>query len=150
MKYEKQATHLYSHPNTNAKFMQDKFMMGKFFPKPPKNLKEKIKIMRERTIKKQFWINQDEENLLKSKSKRAGLNESEFLRSLIKGYKIKEQPTEQIRDFIKQISGIANNINQIARTVNSTKYIRNQDLEYIKNTIPKFILEFQKKVYSRE
>lgn len=106
--------------------------------------------MRERTIKKQFWINQDEENLLKSKSKRAGLNESEFLRSLIKGYKIKEQPTEEIRDFIKQISGIANNINQIARTVNSTKYIRNQDLEYIKNTIPKFILEFQKKVYSRE
>ena len=60
--------------------------------------------MRERTIKKQFWINQDEENLLKSKSKRAGLNESEFLRSLIKGYKIKEQPTKEIRDFIKQIS----------------------------------------------
>ena len=106
--------------------------------------------MRERSIKKQFWINQDEENLLKSKSKRAGLNESEFLRSLIKGYKIKEQPTEEIRDFIKQISGIANNINQIARTVNSTKYIRNQDLEYIKNTIPQFILKFQKKVYSRE
>ncbi len=49
--------------------------------------------MRERTIKKQFWINQDEENLLMSKSK-----------------------------------------------VNSTKYIRNQDLEYIKNTIPKFML----------
>lgn len=106
--------------------------------------------MRERAIKKQFWINQEEENLLKSKSKKAGLNESEFLRSLIKGYKIKEQPTEEIRDFIKQVSGIANNINQIARTVNSTRYIRNQDLEYIKNTILKFILEFQKIVYSRE
>ena len=106
--------------------------------------------MRERSIKKQFWINQDEENLLKSKSKRAGLNESEFLRSLIKGYKIKEQPTKEIRDFIKQISGISNNINQIARTINSTRYIRNEDLEYIKNTIPQFILEFQKKVYSRE
>lgn len=106
--------------------------------------------MRERSIKKQFWINQDEENLLKSKSKRAGLNESEFLRSLIKGYKIKEQPTKEIRDFIKQISGISNNINQIARTINSTRYIRNEDLEYIKNTIPQLILEFQKKVYSRE
>lgn len=106
--------------------------------------------MRERSIKKQFWINQDEENLLKSKSKRAGLNESEFLRSLIKGYKIKEQPTKEIRDFIKQISGISNNINQIARTINSTRYIRNEDLEYIKNTIPQFILEFQKKIYSRE
>ena len=106
--------------------------------------------MRERTIKKQFWINQDEENLLKSKSKKAGLNESEFLRSCIKGYKIKEQPTKEIIEFTRNISGIANNINQIARAVNTTKYVRDTDLEYIKNIIPQFILEFQKKVYSRE
>ena len=105
--------------------------------------------MRERTIKKQMWINQEEANLLKLKSKKAGLNESEFLRSCIKGYKIKEQPTDEIREFIKQITGIANNINQIARAVNSTKYIRDEDLEYIKNTIPNFIMKFEKKVYSR-
>ena len=53
--------------------------------------------MRERTIKKQFWINQEEDNLLKAKAKKTGLNESEFLRSCIKGYKIKEQPTKEIR-----------------------------------------------------
>ena len=88
--------------------------------------------MRERTIKKQFWINQDEETLLKYKSKKTGLNESEFLRSCIKGYKIKEQPTKEIIEFTRNISGIANNINQIARAVNTTKYIRNTDLEYIK------------------
>ena len=57
--------------------------------------------MREKTIKKQFWINQEEENLLKTKSKKAGLNESEFLRSCIKGYKIKEQPTKEIREFMQ-------------------------------------------------
>ena len=106
--------------------------------------------MRTRNIKQQVYLNADEKKILKEKSKRAGLNESEFIRSMIKGYKIKEQPTKEIREFTRDISGIANNINQIARTVNSTKYIRNQDLEYIKNTIPKFILEFQKKVYSRE
>lgn len=105
--------------------------------------------MRKRTIKKQIWINQDEENLLKLKSKKSGLNESEFFRSCIKGYKIKEQPAKEIREFIKQISGIANNINQIAKAVNTIGYIRDDDLEYIKNTIPKFILDFQKKVYSR-
>lgn len=105
--------------------------------------------MRKRTIKKQIWINQDEENLLKLKSKKSGLNESEFLRSCIKGYKIKEQPTKEIREFIKQITGIANNINQIARTVNTVGYVRDDDLEYIKNTMPKFILDFQKKVYAR-
>lgn len=105
--------------------------------------------MRKRTIKKQIWINQDEENLLKLKSKKSGLNESEFLRSCIKGYKIKEQPTKEIREFTREIIGISNNINQIARAVNTVRYIRDEDLEYIKNTMPKFILDFQKKVYAR-
>lgn len=106
--------------------------------------------MRERTIKQQLYLNAQEKNLLKEKSKKAGMNESEFLRSCIKGYKIKEQPTKEIREFTREISGIANNINQIARAVNTTRYIRDEDLEYIKKTIPQFILEFQKKVYSRE
>ncbi len=106
--------------------------------------------MRERTIKQQIYLNTQEKNLLKEKSKKAGMNESEFLRSCIRGYKIKEQLTKEIRDFTRDISSIANNINQIARAVNSTRYIRDEDLEYIKNTIPQFILEFQKKVYSRE
>ncbi len=106
--------------------------------------------MRERNIKQQIYLNAQEKNLLKEKSKKAGMNESEFLRSCIKGYKIKEQPTKEIREFTRDISGIANNINQIARAVNRARYIRDEDLEYIKNTIPQFILEFQKKVYSRE
>ena len=105
--------------------------------------------MRERTIKKQFWINQEEDNLLKAKSKKSGLNESEFLRSCIKGYKIKEQPTKEIREFTKNISGIANNINQIAMRTNIRGYVQSNELEYLKNTINKFILDFQKKVYSR-
>ena len=86
--------------------------------------------MRKRTIKKQIWINQEEDNLLKLKSRKAGLNESEFLRSCIKGYKIKEQPTKEIKEFIKQISGIANNINQIAIRVNVSEYIQKEELEY--------------------
>ena len=105
--------------------------------------------MRKRTIKKQIWINQTEDNLLKLKSKKSGLNESEFLRSCIKGYTIKEQPTKEIIEFTRQITGIANNINQIARVVNTVGYIRDEDLDYIKNTMPQFIVDFQKKIYSR-
>lgn len=105
--------------------------------------------MRSRTIKQQIYLNAKEKNILKEKSKKAGLNESEFIRSMIKGYTIKEQPTKEIIEFTRNISGIANNINQIAKAVNSTRYIYDEDLEYIKNTIPKFILEFQKKIYSR-
>lgn len=105
--------------------------------------------MRERSIKKQFWINQNEENLLKAKSKKSGLNESEFLRSCIKGYKIKEQPTNEIREFTKQISSIANNVNQIALKTNIRGYIEAKELEDLKQTINNFIIDFQKKIYSR-
>ncbi len=106
--------------------------------------------MRERTIKQQIWLNQQEKNLLKEKAKKVGLTESEFLRSCIKGYKIKEQPTEEIKNFQRDIAGIANNINQIARIANSSRYISNNDLNYIQNKVIDFILEFEKKVYSRE
>lgn len=106
--------------------------------------------MRRRTIKKQLWLNTNENKLLKQKANKSGLTESEFLRSCINGYKIKEQPTKEIREFTRDISGIANNINQIARAVNGARYVRNDDLEYINKTIHSFILEFQKKVYSRE
>ena len=67
----------------------------------------------------------------------------------IEGYKIKEQPTKGIAEFTKQISGIANSINQIAKAVNTVGYTRDEDFEYIKNTIPRFILDFQKRLYSR-
>ena len=106
--------------------------------------------MRERTIKQQIWLNQQEKNLLKEKSKKVGLTESEFLRSCIKGYKIKEQPTEEIKNFQRDITGIANNINQIARIANSSRYISNNDLDYVQNNVIDFILKFEKKIYSRE
>ena len=106
--------------------------------------------MRERTIKQQIWLNQQEKNLLKEKSKKVGLTESEFLRCCIKGYKIKEQPSEEIKNFQRDITGIANNINQIARIANSSRYISNNDLNYVQNKVIDFILKFEKKVYSRE
>ena len=55
--------------------------------------------MRKRNIKKQIWLDVKEDELLKRKSKEAGLSESEFIRSLIKGYRIKAQPTEEINYF---------------------------------------------------
>lgn len=54
--------------------------------------------------------------------------ESKFLRSCIKGYKIKEQPTKEFGEFINQITGIANNINQIARVTNDTGNINNEEV----------------------
>ena len=59
--------------------------------------------MRKRNIKKQIWLDIKEDELLKTKSKEAGLSESEFIRSLIKGYRIKAQPTKEIKYFQREI-----------------------------------------------
>lgn len=106
--------------------------------------------MRKRNMKKQIWISEIEDMLLKEKSEKAGLNESEFIRSLIRGYNIKAQPTKEIKEFQRDLYGIANNINQIARVTNSTYSVSHDNYEDIKKMLSDFILKFEKKIYSRE
>ena len=106
--------------------------------------------MRKRNIKKQIWLDTKEDEQLKKKSKEAGLTESEFIRSLIKGYRIKAQPTDEIKFFQKDLYGIANNINQIARVANSRYSVSHDNYEYITKTLADFILRFERKIYSRQ
>jgi len=120
--------------------------MGK--PKPI--LRKEVLEMRQRSIKKQLWLNDKEDKILKEKSAKAGLSESEFIRSIIKGYHIKEQPNETIQKFSRQLYGIANNINQIARDTNIYGDIPVQHFEYIKESISDFILKFEKEIYARK
>ena len=105
--------------------------------------------MRKRSIKKQLWLNDKEDKILKAKASKAGLSESEFLRSILKGYRIKEQPNELVHKFLRQLYGIANNINQIARDTNTYGMIRPEDYEYVKEEISNFILNFEKETYAR-
>ena len=106
--------------------------------------------MRKKNIKKQIWIDEIEDKLLKEKSQKAGLSESEFIRSVIKGYSLKEQPTEEIKLFQRELYGIANNINQIARISNSKLSVSHDDYEYISKVLMDFILKVEKKIYSRQ
>ena len=106
--------------------------------------------MRKRNIKKQIWLDTKEDELLKKKSKEAGLTEAEFIRSLIKGYRIKAQPTEKIKSFQRDLYSIANNINQIARIANSRYSVSYDNFEYISKALADFILKFERKIYSRQ
>ena len=105
--------------------------------------------MRRRTIKKQIWLNANEERILKEKSRQSGLNESELIRSFIKGQTIKAQPTHEIKQFQRELYGIANNINQIAKAANTYMYVPMKKFEESKIELADFILRFDKKIYSR-
>ena len=78
--------------------------------------------MRNRTIKKQIWLNEIEDNLLKEKSKKANISEAEFLRNCINGFEVQEKPDENFYYVLRDLRGIATNINQLARNANRYGY----------------------------
>ena len=75
--------------------------------------------MRSRRIKKQIWLSDEEDYILKTRSEAVGMNASDYIRQLLVGYKPKERPPEEFYNAIKSIRLIGNNINQIARMANA-------------------------------
>lgn len=99
--------------------------------------------MRNRTIKKQFWINETEEKLLKEKSKKANISEADFLRNCINGFQVKEKPDENFYQVLKDLRGIAVNINQLARSSNIYGYYDREQYNSNIKKISDFIVDIQ-------
>jgi len=59
---------------------------------------------------------------LKSKARLAGITLSEYVRSVIKKSEVKQRLSPEHLGYIRQLSGMANNINQIARKANAAGY----------------------------
>ena len=54
-----------------------------------------------------------------------------LIRQLILGRDIKPRPPENLAALLRQMSAMGNNINQIAKVANSSKFIRSEDIEEI-------------------
>lgn len=81
--------------------------------------------MRNRNLKINIFLNLEEKNIFEQKAKKSGLNKSEFFRKIILDYQLKEQPDERFYEILSQLRGMANNLNQMARTYNRYQgYIR--------------------------
>ncbi len=59
---------------------------------------------------------------LKAKVNFAGINRSEFIRQCIRTTEVKQRLTPELMGHIRQLCGMANNVNQIARTANTAGY----------------------------
>ena len=105
--------------------------------------------MRYRNKKKQFWFSEEECRILATDSEKVGLTESEYIRKILVGYKLKEKPDDRFYDNLKVIRGIAHNMNQLTKKAHSLGFI--DELEYKKNVemLKKFIREF-KQEYLKE
>lgn len=101
--------------------------------------------MRYRNKKKQFWFSEEECKVLATNSNKAGLSESEYVRELLLGYKLREKPDDRFYEHIKVIRSIANNMNQLAKKAHSLGFV--DEVEYKRNAdrVVDFIEEIKDK-----
>ena len=66
--------------------------------------------MRKRNIKVNFYLNENEKNILNEKYKKAKLSQSDFLRYLIINYQNKNLSEDNIEDINNSLSKVINNL----------------------------------------
>lgn len=83
-----------------------------------------------------FKLSETELMKLESDAKKSGKNRSEYLRELVKNSKgIDTTFAADRSSFIRQITGIATNVNQIAKVVNTQGYAYTSDIIRIKRDL---------------
>ena len=85
-------------------------------------LKRRIHPMN-KTIKKQFWITPEDDEILKLKCEKACLSEAALIRYLIRGYEPREKPDERFYKSMNDLSAIGRNINQIVAKANTLNFV---------------------------
>ena len=76
-------------------------------------------------------LNEQEYAHLKRLSETSGLKMEPLIRQLILGRELKPHPPENLAALLRQMSAMGNNINQIAKVANSSKFIRSEDIAAI-------------------
>ena len=84
--------------------------------RPTKKLGEKRKYMV--SVK----LDTSEYYTLKAKANSAGMSRSEYIRHCLTGSVIRQRLTPELNDYIRKLSGMGNNLNQIARRANAAGY----------------------------
>lgn len=100
--------------------------------------------MRNRNIKINIFLNEDEKKIFDEKAKKSGLSKSEFFRKIILDYQLREQPDERFYEILSLLRNMANNLNQMARTYNRYQgYMREDKFTPLLNQIQDFVLSMQ-------
>lgn len=69
---------------------------------------------------------------LKQLSTDTGLKMEPVIRRLIVGAELRPRPPGELTELLHQMSGVAVNINQIAKVANASGFIRMEDIAHIK------------------
>ena len=101
--------------------------------------------MRKRAIEKHFFFSEIEAIELQRKSKKTGLSESAYVRSLISGTNPREKPDDRFYQAMRELSAIGNNLHQIARKANALGFIDAPLYQAVSKQLQDFQLEVRMK-----
>ena len=88
---------------------------------------------RERTNSVQFYLNEEEQIIFDEKVKLSGMkSKSAYLRKLILYGYVYEVDYSYLRKYNEELGRISSNLNQIAKRINSTEHIYQDDMEEVK------------------
>lgn len=87
--------------------------------------------MKDSKIKMTVRLTEREHKHLQRQAANAGLKMEPFIRKLIIGIDIQPRPPDNIAQLIREINAVGNNINQIAKKVNTESSVSQAQLEEI-------------------
>ena len=88
---------------------------------------------RERTNPVQFYLNDDEQYILDEKFKLSGMkSKSAFLRKLILYGYVYDVDYSYLRNYNTELGRISSSLNQIAKRINSTNHVYQEDIDEVK------------------
>ena len=88
--------------------------------------------MNHRNIESKVRLNRKEAEALNKKDKKSRISREAYLRHLINGVVPQDAPPPEYFDFMRELHGIGNNLNQIAKRVNSTGHLYEEDIADLK------------------
>ena len=101
--------------------------------------------MRKRNNRLWVHLSDDEYAVVKHNINRTSLSKEAYIRSVLLGYIPKEKPDERFYEMIKDLSGIANNVNQLARKANAFGSIYGKPLQAEAEKWSKFQTEIRER-----
>ena len=97
---------------------------------------EKIMAERLRPVQMKFYVTEEEKNFIYKKMSLIGVkNLSAYLRKMAIDGQLVRIETTDLDEICRQISGIAKNINQIAKRINATDNIFPDDIREMKKKV---------------
>ena len=93
--------------------------------------------MRKCRNKKNFWIDDEDNNLLKKLSEMSGRTQTEVIKKLIKGATIKEKPPEEFYKKLNELIDLKKEIKKLRDSIRLTKQCSTDKLDEVIEKIEK-------------